>query len=295
MAMTKSVLIIGGSGFVGTQLALRMRDQFKVFITYHKHPTRIAGVTSLPLSTDNRDWSKRIAYLAKPDTIIYAAGSNNVVAAETDPRVADNAHVGGPATIADVADILQPKFIYLSNCFVFDGSRGNYHEPDIALPYTALGKSKLGGENFVRGRSLNYLIVRSSPLIGRGNGLSFTFFDRVRASLDRGERLELPNHENFSFVPISCLADMLIRVIEGGARNRVLHFGGLTKLTHYEWATQFAQRFNYDPRLIVPSHTNGTKKDYSLNCTQATQMLKLKPLLIQESFDLIDQELVPSF
>lgn len=293
MATTKSVLIIGGSGFVGTQLALRLREQYKVFVTYHSRPVRIPGVTALPLAADNRNWAKRVAYTAKPDAIIFAAGSNDSALADADPRAAEHIHVGGPATIADAADILQPKFIYLSNCFVFDGSRGNYHETDTVLPSTALGKSKLGGENFIRGRSLNYLIVRSSPLIGRGNGLRRSFFDRLRCALDRRERIELPNHEIHSFAPISGLADMLVRVIEGGARNRVLHYGGLTKLTHYEWAARFAQRFGFDPQLVVPARANGSKRDYSLNSTQSIQTLKIKPLLMEECFDLIDQELVP--
>jgi dTDP-4-dehydrorhamnose reductase len=290
--VTRSVLIIGGSGFVGTHLALRMREQFKVFLTYHSRPIRIPGVTSLPLAADNRNWAKRIAYTAKPDAIIYAAGNNDVAWAETDPRMAEHIHVGGPATVADVADILQPKFIYLSNCFVFDGARGNYHETDTVLPSTALGKSKLGGENFIRGRSLNYMIVRSSPLIGRGNGLRLSFMDRVRIALSRGERIELPNTETFSFAPVQGLADFVVRIIEGGVRNRTLHFGGLTKLTHYEWALRFASRFKFDPSLIVPARASAPKRDYSLNSSQAIELLKIKPLLLEESLDLIDKHLI---
>jgi dTDP-4-dehydrorhamnose reductase len=303
MAQTRSVLIIGGSGFVGTHLALRMREQFKVFLTYHKHPIQIPGVTALPLAADNRNWAKRVAYTAKPDAIVYVAGSNNVDIAEANPRMAEHIHVGGPATVSDVADILQPKFIYVSNCYVFDGGRGNYHESDTVLPNTALGKSKLGGENFIRGRSLNWAVVRSVPLIGRGNGLRMSFFDRLRISLDRGERIELPNHEAHSFTHVSGLTDMIVRLVESGVRNKVLHFGGLTKLTYYEWAHHFARRFGYDPALIVPSRAAYMRKgiasdthsrgDYSLNCSQAVEMLKIKPLLMEECFDLIDQQLIP--
>jgi len=113
VAKSRSVLIIGGSSFVGTHLALAMRDSFKVFATYHKHPIHIPGVTPLPLAADDREWAKRVVYLAKPDAVIFAAGSNSVAAAEADPRIAEHVHVGGPATVADVADILQPKFIFI--------------------------------------------------------------------------------------------------------------------------------------------------------------------------------------
>ncbi|MGK5085458.1 sugar nucleotide-binding protein [Bdellovibrionota bacterium FG-1] len=292
MSVTHSVWILGGSSFVGSHLALAMREKCKVTLTYYGRPIKIPGVTSLHLALDNRDWAKRIAYLAKPDTIIYAAGSNNVAAAEADPHMSDHLHIGGAATMADVTEIMQPKFIYLSNCFVFDGLKGNYRETDTVIPAAALGSSKVGGENYVRGRCLNYMIVRSSPLIGRGNGLRTTFFDRIRTALDRGERFELPNHESFSYAPISGLVDLITRLVEGGVRNRVLHYGGLTRLTPYEWAVQFATRFGYNPGLIVPARAGLQKKDFSLNCSQAIELLKIKPLLVEESFDLIEKQLI---
>jgi dTDP-4-dehydrorhamnose reductase len=303
VAQTRSILIIGGSGFVGTNLALRMREQFKVFITYRSHPIKIPGVTGVPLAADNRNWAKRVVYTAKPDAIIYAAGSNSVEKAEADPRMAEHVHVGGPATASDVSDILQPKFIYLSNCYVFDGSRGNYRETDTVLPDMALGKSKLGGENFIRGRSLNWVVVRSAPLIGRGNGFRLSTLDRLRMRLDRGERIELSNHETHSISHVSALADMLTRLVESGVRNKTLHFGGLTKLTEYEWGVRFAKRFGYDPSLISPSRAvymrkgiaSETHGDYSLNCSQAVETLKIKPLLLEESLDLIEKQLVPGF
>jgi dTDP-4-dehydrorhamnose reductase len=300
VAQTRSVLIIGGSGFVGTNLALRLREQFKVFITYHRNPVQIPGVTALPLAADNRNWAKRVAYTAKPDAIVYAAGSNDVAEAEADARMAEHVHVGGPATASDVSDILQPKFIYLSNCYVFDGGRGNYHETDTVLPDAALGKAKLGGENFIRGRSLNWVVVRSSPLIGRGNGLRLSQMDRLRMRLDRGERIELSNHEVHSVTHVSALSDMVARIIESGVRNKTLHFGGLTKLTQYEWGVEFAKRFGYDPSLILPSRATYTRKgipsdqhgDYSLNCTLAVETLKIKPLLLEQCLDLVDQKLI---
>lgn len=136
------------------------------------------------------------------------------------------------------------------------------------------------------------MIIRSSPLIGRGNGLHTSFFDRIRLALDRGERFELPSHELHSFAPVSGLSDIITRLVEGGVRNRVLHYGGLTKLSQYEWAVCFAKRFGYNSELIVPARASTPKRDFSLNSSQAIDLLKIKPLLLEESFDLIDQELI---
>ena len=308
MGTTKAVLIIGGSGFIGTHLALKLREGYKVFATYHSRPMSIPGVTFLPLNVSNQNWAKRIAYTAQPEVVIYVAGSNNTEFAESRPREAERIHAGGPATVSNASEIFQSKFIYLSNCYVFDGHRGNYRESDTVLPSISLGKAKLSGENYVRGRSLNYLIVRSSPVYGRGNGWRLSFLDHLRMLLDRKQRIEFGGTELHSYAPISGLAELLARLVESGPRNKTFHYGGLTKISAYEFARNFAKRFAYNPELILQSGqiqkneagprktiNENTPPDFSLNCSQVTETLKIKPLLLEEGFDLLKKELIPSF
>ena len=183
MSKVKAVLIIGGSGFIGTHLAMKLRDAHKVFATYHTNRIAIPGVSCIPFNTENRDYIKRVAYTLRPDVVIFASGNHDLAWSEHNRRDAERIHAGGAANIASAFDILQPRFIYISSCYSFDGSKGNYHENDSVLPSSALGKAKLGAENLVRGKSLNYMIVRSSPVLGRGNGLNLSFLDQIgRAS-----------------------------------------------------------------------------------------------------------------
>ena len=301
MATTKAVLIIGGSGFIGTHLALKLRESHKVFATYLTKPMRIPGVTFIPLDVGNRNWVKRIVYSSRPDVVIYAAGSSNLDWAEAHARDAERVHTGGPATVSNVADILQPRFIYLSNCYVFDGNKGNYHEGDIVLPSYSLGKVKVGGENFIRGKAMNHIIIRSSPLLGCGNGRNISFLDHLRMKLIRNERIELPVSEFHSFAFITSFIDFVAKMVDSGPKNKTLHYGGLTKLTHYELARKFAKRFSYNEDLIFQSqHTKRGSieaeiADYSLNSSWVAENLKIKPLLLEECFDLLEKELVSSF
>jgi dTDP-4-dehydrorhamnose reductase len=298
----KSILIVGGSGFVGTHLATRLREGYKVFASYYTKPIAIPGVTFIPMDASNKEWIKRVVYTVNPDTIIYAGGSNSVDWAEANPRDAERVHTGGPATVSNVSEILQSKFIFLSNCYTFDGAHGNYHEADTAMPPTTLGKTKVGGENFIRGKSLNYIIVRSSPVFGRGNGARLSFLDHLRMRLNKGERIDIPDVELHSFAPVYGLIDLVIKLVESGLRNKIVHYGGLTKVTHYELAKTFARRFHYNPDLVLPRRLAQEKVlsteplfDYSLNSTQAVETLKIKPLLLEEGLDLLDQKLIPRF
>lgn len=256
----KSVLIIGGSGFIGTRLALHLRETCKVFATYHSRKPRIPGITAIPLSVDNRDWCKRVAFTSQPDAIVYAAGREDLFWAEKYPREADRLHTAGAATISNVSDLLHPKFIYLSNGLVFDGVKGNYRENDTVLPSFALGKAKLGGENYIRGRSLNYLIIRSSPIIGRASAqgmFQVSFLDRLRMELDRGKRVELSKGELYSYGSVEGLCELVSTLISSGIKNRIFHYGGVSKITPYELGKSFAARFGYNPELVVPGRSLG--------------------------------------
>ncbi len=298
MATVKSILIVGGSGFIGTHLALKLREGYKVFAGYHRHRVQIPGVTSVPLDVDNRDWIKRVVYMSRPDIIIYAAGDPSMEAAEKNQRDAERLHMNGPANISNVADIFQPRFIYLSSCYTFDGQHGNYHESDTMLPATNLGKSKVGGENFIRGKSLNYVIVRCAQIYGRGNGKNLTFLDRLRMSLDRKQKVEFNAQEYHTYAPIEGLVDLIGKLLDSSIRNRILHYGGLTKMNRIEFGRAFATTFGYDPGLINEKIKEKTTVldqmtwDFSLNFTQTAELLKIKPLLLEEGFDLIKQKLV---
>lgn len=296
-------MIIGGSGFVGTHLALRLRSKYKVFATYFHNQVEIPGVTYLPMNIENRTWVKRVVYCAVPDVVIYCAGGNSLQWAQRNTRAAERLHTVGPATISSATDVLQPKFILISSCFLFDGHRGNYHETDTVLPDTALGKAKLGGENQIKGKSLNYLIVRSAPLFGRGNGFNLSFFDTLRMALSQGKRMELSTEEVHSFAPVYGFVDLMEQLVDTGIRNKVIHYGGLTKVSYFEFGRAFAKRFGFDPNLILPATTQSKKaqitgeaeiRDYSMNSTFMVENLKTKPLLLEEGFDLIEKNLIGS-
>lgn len=248
----------------------------------------------VPMSVTNHNWVKRVVYAIRPDVIIYAAGSNSVDVAEAEARQAEAVHTAGPATIMNAAEIFQPRVIYLSNPNVFDGQRGNYKETDVVLPFTNLGKSKVGGENTIRSRALNYVVLRSSMLMGRGNGHHISFLDQLRMALDRGEPVKMPTHELHSFAPVNGLVDVVEKLIEGGPKNRILHYGGLTKINTLEFCKWFAKRFGYDEKLVTESQQSigKTTDDFSLNSSLAVETLKIKPLLLEEGFDLIEKELI---
>ncbi len=298
MRHKKTILVIGGSGFLGSRIAMRLRDNFKVFATFRMNPVQLPGVSCIPFEISDRNWVKRVLYQTEPEVIIYAAGKENVGWCELYPRDAERLHTAGAASLSTMSTILQPKFIYLSDSYVFDGKKGNYKEDDIVLPLTSLGKTKIGGENYIRGKSLNYIVVRTSPVFGRGIGVNKSWLDRLRMKLSRGEKVELSTQEIHSFAPISGFLDLMARLADSGPKNKILHYGGLTKITTYEFGVEFAKRFGFSPDLVAPAKPQGVRHevvptyDYSLNSSNVIHTLKTNAFLLEEAFDLLEKEFV---
>ena len=299
MKKTKSILIVGGSGFVGVHLAKELRKNYKVFATYNNRQITMPEVSYLPMSISDRELLKRVLCAAQPEAVIYLIGNNDVDWCEKNPRDAETLHGTGSTLVASLAELIKPRFIYVSFCHVFDGRKGNYNETDIAFPHSMIGRTKLAGENFLKGKSMNYVVVRSSPVFGLSIPKNPSFIDKLRIKLEHGERVDLPTNELHSFAPVQGLVDIICRLVESGIKNTVFHYGGLTKINYYDFGVEFSKRFGYNSSLLSPIEPPNLEKlkeqaigDYSLNCSKAVKLLKIKPLLLKDGLDLIQEGLV---
>ncbi len=298
---SKNILIVGGSGYLGTELSKRLREKYRVYATFRSHPFRMDGVIPLRANLGDTDQLRKVVNFSKPDIIVFAAGKGDLPSqlSNDDQRILEAMQTGGTATMLNVSQIFQPRFIFLSTSSVFDGGRGNYKESDTIIASDDVGKAKAAAENIVRGKSVSWNIVRMSELIGRGNGNRTTLLDRVRWNLPAGRRVELDDSRLHSFAVIPAFLDFMEKLIEVGPRNRILHFGGGTKVTEFELGLEIAKKFNLDPGLITAKSNAGPRRsatqDLSLNCSATYEALKIKPLLLEESLDLIQKDLIPSF
>lgn len=296
----RSILILGGSGFVGGHLALRLREKHKVFVGFHKHFTKIPGTTPIPIKLNDREWVKRIMTATLPDTVIYAVGRNDPAWCDANAKEAEYAHLAGLGNLTGQTDRIQARLIYLSNGWVFDGNKGNYSEDDITVAENVLGKAKISGENYVKSRSLNHVIVRSAPLLGRGFGHNPSILDELRIGLAQGKTLKRSSRELHNYTGIESFGEFVEALLHSPIRNRILHFGGLSKISPYELSVMLAKRWGFDPSKIQEVTESSGKssnrmdplKDYSINSTVGSKLLKVKPLLIEQSLDLFDERLV---
>ncbi len=287
MKTQPSILIVGGNGFVGSTIARSFANDYKVFSTFHAHYTPIPGVTYVPMNMNDKDGAKRFAIMTHPNFVIFCAGTHDWFEAEKEEKLTQAIHAGAPGNILTATEVFKPKFIYISSDLVFSGRTGNFHEDDTTIPFLTLGKAKLSAENYIRGKSLNHVIIRSAPLLGRGTVHHPSWWDRLRRALSMEQTIGLSRRMVHSPVHISRLVAIVRKVLETDIKNTVLHVGGGTRLSEYDLGVEIATRFGFKQGLIQGGETHGVKDDFSLNTTRTLKALKLAPVSIEESIELL--------
>lgn len=296
-ARAPGIVIVGGTGFLGTHLARSLRPRARVVATYAKHRVPLEGVLTIPMDVRDVAGIRRILLAQKPDAVVYLGGPEDLAWVDANSKLADKVFASGAGDVLHAAEMVSARFIYVSSASIFDGTKGNYSETDTISPMTLLGKLKASGETLVRGRSTNTTVLRLSPLVGSAHPWRPSLFDRLRRALEAGAKIELRDDEYQSWVTVSSAVAAIEAIIDRAPKSSLYHFGGLTRLTPLEMGRLFARTMGYEENsvtsgivakkrvlqkgmIILPE---GEKFDYSLNCTEIIRTLGVRAFPIEEA------------
>jgi dTDP-4-dehydrorhamnose reductase len=182
---------------------------------------------------------------AGPDVIVCSAALTAVDYCEAHEEEAFLLNAQGVGNVAAASASIGALLVHYSTDYVFDGRKKDaYTEEDPANPLSVYGRSKWRGEELVRLRCPDHLILRTSWLFGR-NGKNFirTMLDAARA----GRQLRVVNDQRGSPTYTRDLAGATVRMVAAGCRGiyhvtnggsctwhelalRALEFAGLGKV-----------------------------------------------------------------
>ena len=286
------LLVTGGSGLLGNQIVKSAKRSFEVIPI---HNTKSLDADSLSLNIANaREVSKLLAKL-EPDAVIHTASETNVDKCETQKEHAWRANVDGARNIAVACQEANAKLVYISTDYVFDGERGCYKEKDKTNPINYYGLTKLEGEHKVTRLCKNYAILRTSVIYGwhpwKQNFATWV----VNQLRQKREITVVTDHFNTPTLADN-LAEMAIETASKDLQG-LYHASGCERISRFEFATQIAETFNLESKLIKPMLMDQLAawiakrpKDSSLNTDKIQKHLKTKPLNITEGLCMMKQK-----
>ena len=222
------ILLIGNTGQVGSELQQTL--------------PKIGEVVSLSRSEldlcDRQQIQQQISK-NKPDIIVNAAAYTAVDKSETEPDLAMEINAHAPKAIAIAARDIDAKVLHISTDYVFDGQNYTpYKETDPTNPLGVYGKSKLLGEQGVRGNCDRHIILRTAWVYGaQGHG------NFVKTMLRLGaEREELKvvadqiGSPTWSYDIAGAIANLLSESLHDPSINGTYHFTNSGVASWYDLA-----------------------------------------------------------
>ena len=144
------ILISGGCGNLATELK-RHNKSFTLF-TPSRNEMNVNRI---------EDIEKKIKSVA-PNYFLHAAAVTRPMSIhEASPAESIKTNIIGTCNVSLMCIKHGIKLIYISTDYVYGGTKGNYKEVDGAMPFTAYGWSKLGGECAVN-MCPDHLILRAA-------------------------------------------------------------------------------------------------------------------------------------
>ncbi len=106
--MAKTILITGGTGFLGRHLARALKDQWEIVIAGRNNKQaflaeKSTGVKSVPLDVARIESVRDVFHQVKPEVVIHAAATKFVDLSERQPMECTDINVVGSQNVARVA------------------------------------------------------------------------------------------------------------------------------------------------------------------------------------------------
>ena len=291
----KRILIIGGTGLVGSKLSEFSRKYgFESFSTYNARSLDVGN--SVRLDVTDRAATMALVRKVKPDVIVDTHALHNVDYCETHREESRRVNVDGTRNLVDAAKGAGSRFLYVSTDYVFDGTRGSYREEDPTTPLSYYAENKVEAEKIVSTLP-SFIIARPSVVYGwnaleksgtpssSGKTVNFAMF--VLDKFEKHETVRAVNDQYSSPTFADSLAVALL-TLAGMHVNGVFHVAGRSCLSRFDFAVEAAKIFDYSPDLVQKVSSSDFKQvakrpmNSCLSVEKAESMLRMRFMSVGE-------------
>lgn len=281
-----TLLITGGEGFVGQNLARFFGPRWAVVTTHlTRPPADSSAAASFEMDVTDAASVFNVFARAEPRVVIHAAGNKNVRFCEDHPEEAHRVNALGTRNVARACREVGARLLYLSTDLVFDCTRGRYREDEVPRPALAYGESKLRGERYALEECEETAVCRSGGIYGAGSPL----LSWLAAELEAGRGVECFFDVFNSPTYVENLAEMMEAIMRGRLTG-VFHTAGRERVSRCEFFRAYAETFGLDVNLLAPAPAAGLRErlllqpDSSLSVEQTSARLGVRPDSVSEGF-----------
>ncbi|MFI5491428.1 sugar nucleotide-binding protein [Actinoplanes sp. NPDC051859] len=262
--MSHRILVIGASGHLGSRVAARAtKAGWGVAGTYFSSPTVQAEVA---LDVRDRDAVREVIARVRPAAVVHTSAGRD------DWRVMAD----GAAHVAVAAAAAGARLVHVSSDAVFSGKDVDYDESALPDPVYRYGAGKAAAETAVRAIDPGAAVVRTSLILGDGDGQHEVLTRDLIAGRVQGalftDMIRKPVH-------VDDLADALLELAAGDYAG-VLNVAGPEVIDRYALGLLIARRDGLDPARVpkgsIAAAGLSLPTDVRLCTERATDLLSVR-------------------
>jgi dTDP-4-dehydrorhamnose reductase len=221
------VTLFGSTGLLGKALIQRWTGD------------SITGLNSKDADLRNSQHILQAVQHTRPDWIVLAAAYTDVDGCETNSQLAFDVNCQGAVNVAEAAQQVGARLLFLSSDYVFDGTKSKpYEVTDPRGPRSVYGRSKAEAEVKLQQILPECCIVRTSWLFGVGGKC---FPDTILKLAASRTTLDVVDDQRGSPTYTPDLARAIYYLCNAGAAG-IVHATNRGDSSWFEFARQIVQR-----------------------------------------------------
>jgi len=277
------LLVFGGNGFVGGNLALLALEQgWQVVVADLASHPGIAGVGWVRVDITQPDQIQQVFEEIHPDAVVNVAALADIDRVERDRELAWKINVDGAGYIAQNCARNGSGHVFFSSDAVFNGKQGPYAEDDLPNPVNFYGVTKVEAEQAVLSAHPEAAVIRISLVLGLPRTVGNSFLAGLKDKLQAGKEVICPEDEIRTPVDVQTLSACVLELAKSRYAG-LLHIGCAESIDRYALTRRLAQEMGYTQDLVraqtdpgdqhgrAPRHKNGI-----LDVTKARRVLNTR-------------------
>lgn len=263
-----TLLITGGSGYLGRHLARQASAKWQVVATYFSHHEALASCQAVPMDVQDGPSVARLLADLRPNVVIHTAYDMS------SPEAMQSVIVEGTRHVAAAVSAVGARLLAMSTDVLFDGEHGPYCEADPPSPVTPYGRAKAEAEHIVAKLCPEAAIVRTSLIYGFNPPDPRTRW--VVDSVRDGKPITLFTDELRCPVWAEQLAAALLELAGLEDLGGIWHLAGAQALSRYEFGVRLARAYGLDPAGITPGQSRDSEAVRPRDCRLAVNKARTR-------------------
>jgi dTDP-4-dehydrorhamnose reductase len=283
------ILITGGSGLLGQYLNIELSKCNDILTLYKSNVGNCKELNSMKTDLTDYDELKKIFAGFKPDNLIHLAGFTRPEACNDENKeLVYKTNVETVKVISQLCDMYNARLIFTSTDLVYDGNSGGMlKEESLLNPVTMYADTKMKAEREISDTFDNFIILRTSLLIGLGLNHSVNNFHLMYKNFKEGKSPRLFSDQYRTPLSLINGTEIISEILKTDIKNIILNFGGKERVSRVELGEMLCEIAGFDKNLIEKISMNDIPgfpavADVSLN-TEKLQSFGFKQKTLEEA------------